>query len=54
MSPSGIGPVEKMNQFVSLLHTAPLLMKDVKVEDVVADNVSGRSVEPSSVGGNAY
>lgn len=54
LSGMGIGLGNLKNQVVSLVSTAPPLMPDVKMEDVVADNTSGSGAELSFAGRNVY
>lgn len=48
-----IGPVNNNRRAVSLAQTAPALMGDVKVEEVLAGKATEKGVDPSSNGRNA-
>lgn len=56
LSPSdvAIGPVNWKNRILSLPRTAPPLIANMKVEDVVAENTSESGFELSYAGRNAY
>lgn len=48
----GCGPVSKNDQAVIRPLTSPPRMTDMKVDDFVAENLSGSGVELSLTGGN--